>query len=112
LSLRQQVIVPHLKNMPKNEAGFHIFAEKALKAWWKLANGDILSVILSLHDQGVGIDPETAGTLWVNEVNNMPDERPQLIYQYRSEDSYASSPRCIFPKSIVWLIEKRGSRNA
>jgi malto-oligosyltrehalose trehalohydrolase len=112
LSLRRQAIVPRLKNLQKNEAGFHIFAEKALKAWWKLANGDILSVIFSLHDQGVSIDPGTAGMLWVNEVDNMPDERLQVLYQYRSEDSYASSPRCIFPKSIVWLIEKRGSRNA
>ena len=112
LTIRQKVIVPRLKNLLKNEAGFRILADKALKAWWRLDNGDILSVIFSLHDRGIGIDPETAGTIWENQVSVPFDSDSQLIYQYRAEGDYPSSPRCLYPKSIVWLLEKKGIADA
>ncbi len=112
LAIRQQEIVPRLKNLRKNEAGFQILAEKALKAWWRLANGDLLSVIFSLHDQSISVDPEIAGTLWENQVSVVSDSDSKLLYQYRAEGDYPLSPRCIYPKSIVWLLEDKGIAHA
>ena len=51
LKLRQQAIVPRLKNIKKNRAGFQVLAEKSLKAWWNVADNETLVVIFNLHDQ-------------------------------------------------------------
>ncbi|MGB3222712.1 MAG: DUF3459 domain-containing protein, partial [Desulforhopalus sp.] len=112
LQLRQQVIVPHLKNLQKNEAGYHILAEKALRAWWRLANGDVLSVVLNVHDVSITVNPSTVGTILANEADIMSSEHLQLLYQYRAEEQHTWSPNSIAPKSIIWLIEKKVSDNA
>jgi 1,4-alpha-glucan branching enzyme/maltooligosyltrehalose trehalohydrolase len=112
LQLRQQVIVPHLKNIRKNEAGYHVLAEKALRAWWRLANGDALSVVFNLHDLSITINPSTVGTIWANEVDIMSSDHLQLLYQYRAEEHHTWSPNSIAPKSIIWLIDKKVSDNA
>jgi malto-oligosyltrehalose trehalohydrolase len=112
LKLRQKVIVPHLKNIRKNEAGYHVLAEKALRAWWRLANGDVLTVVFNVHDLSITINPSTVGTIWASEVDIMSNEHLQLVYQYRAEEHHTWSPNSIAPKSIIWLIEKKVSDNA
>jgi hypothetical protein len=89
-----------------------MLAEKALRAWWRLANGDALSVVLNLHDLSITINPSTVGTIWANEVDIMSSDHLQLIYQYRAEEHHTWSPNSIAPKSIIWLIEKKVSDNA
>ncbi len=121
LKIRQQAIVPRLKNIPHNNAGFQIFSEKSLKAWWVLANDEILSVIFNLHDRSISLDPGVSGKHWgddriLDKLNNSSAKKTdmtlregsQLLYLNKWGDSDAWSSECISPKSIVWLIEKEG----
>jgi malto-oligosyltrehalose trehalohydrolase len=112
LDLRHQAIVPRLKNREKNEAGFDILAEKALKAWWKLTDGETLAVAFNLHERAIGIDPATVGTCRPEGVDGRSGTRTRLLYRYSSGGERAWSDNSLPPRSIVWLIERRGDKNA
>lgn len=128
LHLRQQIIVPRVKNLRKNRAGFQVLAEKSLKAWWQSAHDERLTVVFNLHDQVITVDSRpmgissmgtssmgissmgasSMGTSSAEKVESMVGEGSQLIYQYSAEGNQAWSPGVIAPKSIVWIIEKTG----
>ncbi len=111
LLLRQQTIVPRVKDMQENRAGFQVLAEKSLQAWWWSANDERLSVIFNLHDKAVTVDFRLKDTSLAQEGDSMVDERPQLVYQYSAEGDQAWSQGVIAPKSIVWMIERTGGKN-
>ena len=107
LHLRRQVIVPLLRNCLKidNKAGFQILAQKAMKAWWQLAEDTTLTVLFNLHDYAVNIASESsAPAIGVS-------QRTRLIYGYPAAADYALFQQVISPKSIVWLIDKSGDHN-
>ncbi len=111
LLLRQQVIVPLVKNMRRNRSGFQVLAEKSLKAWWRSANDELLMVIFNLHDQAVTVDSQPKGTSLTEEIDSDPDMRSQLVYQYSADGDYAWSQGVISPKSIVWMRDITGGEN-
>ncbi|WP_459944788.1 malto-oligosyltrehalose trehalohydrolase [Desulfocastanea catecholica] len=108
LLLRQQIIVPRVKDMRKNRAGFQVLAEKALKAWWQSPNDELLTVVFNLHDQAITVDSRPMDTSSAEKVESMAGERAKLIYQYSAEGGQAWSPDVIAPKSIVWMLETTG----
>ncbi len=103
LKLRQQAIVPRLKNIKKNRAGFQVVSEKSLKAWWNVADDETLLVIFNLHDRNISIDPENSGEYWADDC--------ELLYQYMQDKSDSWTFACIPPRSIVWMIKRTGPLN-
>jgi len=108
LLLRQQTIVPRVKSMRENRAGFRVLAEKSLQAWWWSANDERLSVIFNLHDKAITIESHAAATLSIEKVDGMVSEGSQLVYQYSAAGDQVLAQDVIAPKSIVWMIERRG----
>jgi malto-oligosyltrehalose trehalohydrolase len=112
LLLRQRIIVPLVKNMPKNQAGFRILAEKSLKAWWLSADGELLMVIFNLHDQAITVDSRSMEARSTQEEKSIIGERRRLVYQYSAAgDQVWSSQGVMAPKSIVWMVARRGNEN-
>jgi malto-oligosyltrehalose trehalohydrolase len=111
LLLRQQVIVPLVKNMRDNRSGFQVLAEKSLKAWWRSANDELLLVIFNLHDQAVTVASQPTEISLTEEIDSDPAMRAQLVYQYSAGGDQAWSQGVIGPKSIVWMVDRRGGEN-
>ncbi len=111
LLLRQQLIVPRVKAMRGNGAGFQVLAEKSLKAWWQSAKDERLTVIFNLHDLAISIDARSADISSAQRADSMAGERSQLVYQYGSQPGRTWPQNVIAPKSIYWMITKTGGEN-
>ncbi len=105
LHIRRQEIVPRLQNRQGNDAGMQVFAEKSLKAWWKLTEQETLVVHFNLHDQVVRIEPTSS--VAAHEIS----ESTQVLYQYQGQQNHVAPHGTLPAKSIVWLIDKRGGHN-
>ena len=76
--LRKQHIIPRLKGIEGGKAGYSIIGSKAVNAWWSLADGSQLRIMVNLSEESVesicrpeGLlfyaDPETFALDWQQE---------------------------------------------
>ncbi len=113
LKLRQQAIVPRLQKIQKNGAGFQVFSDKAIKAWWTLENEETLSVIFNLHDQDVSLESTTFKTPWADDciIEHLNNISPEFHTTLQDSEDEGRAGRN-FPTSVCRQDDEKSDENA
>ena len=94
LDIRRREIIPRLspgESRQTAQAGYRILSEKALKAWWKMADDSGLTVLFNLQQESVDCSALTM--------------QGRLLYHLAPDDRDPLQSGLLPPKSIFWYLD-------
>ena len=92
LDIRRKEIIPRLSTINKEQAGYCVLSQKALKAWWPLGIGSRLTVVFNLQQDSVDRQVVTA--------------KHTLLYHIAPDKETLFRLGSLPPKSIFWYLSE------
>ena len=96
LDIRRREIIPRLspgESRQTARAGYKILSEKALKAWWQIADGAGLTVLFNMQQENVDCSTLT--------------KPGKLLYHLAPNDRDPFQSGFLPPKSIFWYLDNQ-----
>jgi len=97
LALRREHLVPRLKNLPGNQAGYEVYADNGLAVHWCLGDGSRWHLLCNMGEKT---------------VEHMPYPAGEALYRSTHLSSGQLQSGVLPPWSVAWLLDASSARNA
>jgi len=100
LKIREKEIVPRLKSMTSDRAGYCLLGDRALQAWWKMGDGSALTVQFNLHHHTIPLPSSQSVARRV---------LFKMVMQEGDTDTLHDDE--LQPLAIIWSLQDEGETN-
>jgi malto-oligosyltrehalose trehalohydrolase len=97
LALRREYLVPRLKNLPGNQAGYEVYTDNGLAVHWCLGDGSRWHLLCNMGEKT---------------VEHMSCPAGETLYRSTHLSSGQLQSGVLPPWSVAWLLDASSARNA